>query len=161
LRFHLSTRDRPLTGTNPWAGLEARLRRELFDVRRQELRALAASARGEKAWAEALAQADRLLAIYPRAEGLPAAAARVRTGYAGLKLLAGDYRAARRQVEWVEAHLPGDPRFEPLRVGLFFRPDFASIRRALRDRAETLLKQARALDDDAAAVAQLRAAREA
>src|SRR5262249_62163387 len=84
LRFHLSTRDRPLTGTNPWAALEARLRRELFDVRRQELRALAASARGEKAWAEALAQADRLLAIYPRAEGLPAEAARVRTGYAGL-----------------------------------------------------------------------------
>src|SRR5439155_9012910 len=24
LRFHLSTRDRPLTGTNPYAGLEAR-----------------------------------------------------------------------------------------------------------------------------------------
>ena len=35
----------------------------------------------------------------------------VRTGYAGFKLLAGDYRAARRQMEWIEAHLPSEPRF--------------------------------------------------
>src|SRR5262249_58141584 len=98
-------------------------------------RVVAASARGEKGWAEALALADRLLTIYPQAKGLPVEAARVRTGYAGFRLLAGDYRAARRQVEWIEAHLPGEPRLQPLRVGLFYRPDVESIRRGVRQRA--------------------------
>src|SRR5262249_1195894 len=53
LRFHLSARDRPLAGPNPWEELEGRLRRKLLDVRLRELGDRASSARDEKGWAEA------------------------------------------------------------------------------------------------------------
>jgi ABC-type transport system substrate-binding protein len=161
LRFSLSARDRPLTGANPWADLDARLRRKLLDVRRRQLRALAASAHDDKGWAEALAYADRLLQRYPRAPALLVEAARVRTAYAGFQLLLGDYAAARRQLEWLEEHGLGGRRLEPLRVGLFYRPDGTSIRGALKHRAETLLQQARGLTDDGEAVLKLREARAA
>ena len=158
LRFSLSVRDRPLTGVNPWADLDTRLRRKLFDVRRQELRALATSAHDDKGWKEALAFADRLMRRYPRSPAVLTEAARVRTAYAGFQLLLHDYAAARRQLAWIKERGLGDRRLEPLRVGLFFRPDSAWLRGALKHRAETLLQQARGLADDSEAVARLRAA---
>jgi peptide/nickel transport system substrate-binding protein len=152
LRFHLSTRPRPLAAPDPQTALEARLRQRLLDARIQQLHALTSGGQG---WAAAVALADRLLTAYPDHPvrmRLLTEAARVRTGLAGARLLRGDFRAARQQIEWIEEHFRRDPSFKARpRVSWLYRPDVASIRGALRDRAQALFEQAGSLADREAA----------
>jgi ABC-type transport system substrate-binding protein len=153
LRFHLGARNRPVAGANRWAALEKRLRGQLFDVRRRQLRQLRD--------APALALADHLLETYPRSRAMLDEAARARIAHASSRLIARDYPGARRQLDWIEEHFLHDPSFPPPRVTWVYHPGVASIRRTLEARAEALLKQARATPNDAEAAALLSAARAA
>ncbi len=158
LRYHRSMRPRPLGALAPSANLEARLRERLLDVRVRHLHAVTADARREGEWNAAVAAADRLLAIYPNHRAVLAEAARTRTGYAGLRLLSGDYRAAREQIEWIDDHLLTEPRFaDPPTVNWLIHPGATAIRAVLTRRAEALRRAARGLPDREA-VARLREA---
>ncbi|MCI0460448.1 MAG: ABC transporter substrate-binding protein [Gemmataceae bacterium] len=147
LRFHLSVRPRPVADADPPGPLAARLRKHLLGVRIQQLRALTSDP-AQQDWAAAVALAERFLRAYPDQPAVLTESVRARTGLAGSRLLAGDFRTARQQIEWVEAHFRRDPSLKPPpRVTWLYRPDVASIRRALRERAQALLEQARALPD--------------
>jgi ABC-type transport system substrate-binding protein len=147
LRFHLAVRERPAGEANPWQSLERRLADRLQEVRREELHIVARRAAADNNWGPALTLAGRLRALYPDSKQVRTEAAGVWADYAAERLKAGDYAEAVAYVERVERAFPRTPE------------KATALARELQQKAEALVKEARALPDPEAALAKLREAR--
>jgi ABC-type transport system substrate-binding protein len=180
LNFHLSTRDRPLQGTNRWADTQAEVERKLLDVRCQLLRARMLSAHDQEQWRQALQFADAMGNVYPNSPAALTAVAHLKTRYALFTLLQGGtakqtaahYLAVRQQLAWLDEHFPRPPAPDILgllgdmfvQVGspvvAVYQPDAEAIRQVLQRKAALLLSAARKSKDDKQAVRVLEAAAE-
>ena len=180
LAFHLSARDRPLQGSSRWADLQAEVERKLLDIRRKLLRGYTLAAHDAEAWQQALRYGDFVAAAYPGDTEILAAVAQLRSRYAlslalqatGPKETANHYKAIRRQLEWLDDHVPRPPT--PDLAGLVadtflqssspcaivYDPDSQAIGQWLQRKAAQLVAAARAAKDDKQALRSLEAAEE-
>jgi ABC-type transport system substrate-binding protein len=177
LNFHLSVRERPLQGSSRWADLQLEIEPKLLDVRRRLVRNYALNAHNREGWQQALRYADFVANAHANDAAVLIEVAHLRARYALALVLessaksptAAHYQAIRQQLEWLDDHaqkarpevlgLVGDVLLQAgSPVLTAYDPDADAIRQLLKQKAATLLSQARAVKDDKQAVKLLESA---
>lgn len=118
LRFHESARSHNQRRGEAWEPIEAALRKQLLDVRLEQLDDVAAA----RDWDQAFALTRRLAAAYPAKED-QARIARplsemVKKAMAGTDIGDASLREARRRLRQLEQQFPGSEVVVPIREGL-------------------------------------------
>jgi ABC-type oligopeptide transport system substrate-binding subunit len=120
IRFHNSKRHKSGADAKPWAGLEAKLRALLLDVRRQQAGALG----GVGKWKEAFHRAEQLAKDYPDSVAVQLDLPRLALRRAELSGKLSDYVETRRLLVAFEGQFPHGPEAaEPVRKGLIAKAD--------------------------------------
>ena len=128
-RFHDSRRVHAPLAANPWAEVRSRIVAQLHQVRVEQLRLFAQTARTETDWSQALRLADVWLAADP---SLSDAVGALWARFGSIKLKDGDFAQARHALNQIDTHFVNYAQAEPLRA-------------ALRARASALANDAKAM----------------